>query len=75
MVATFSPKNRNQKRFSPDRDLSNTATVDSAKAIERAFPLSFLFTAYSEKNIFTRIYPINVSASCKTLKSTDFYAK
>lgn len=57
--------------FGPDRDLSKTLTVNSAKAIDNGvLPTFFLIPSY-EKNILTRISPMSSSVSWTTLKSTD----
>jgi hypothetical protein len=72
---TFSPKNTDHNKLEADRDLSKMATVASAKAIDNGTPFTFLLTASSEKIIRTRISPISVSVSVRTLNSTDFWAE
>jgi hypothetical protein len=75
MVATFSPKNKDKNKLAPVRDRSNMFTVDSASAIERGTPLTFLLIAPSPKMILTKISPMRVYVSVRTLKSNDFFSK
>jgi hypothetical protein len=42
IVLTFSPKNKENRIFSPVRDLSNIVVVKSAKAIDRGTLPTFL---------------------------------
>lgn len=69
MSLTFSPKKREKRILGPDLDLSNTLTVNSAKAIERGVLPTFFLMPSSEKKILTKISPIKSSVSWTTLKS------
>lgn len=44
--------------FCPDRDRLNMSVVKSASANESFLPFTYLFMAYSVKNILTKISPI-----------------
>jgi hypothetical protein len=58
IVVVFSPKNIENRIFSPDRERLNMVVVKSANAIDRDLSPTFLLIASYEKNVLTRISPI-----------------